>query len=400
MNEYYMFWKEEIDYFTKYTYSKPLVISESRDLEFEFIQKSLYKCIVHFVENYTLYTSLMPLSDKVLNLVEIVSNKKYKVGTYRTDFILSDTNQIKLIEITCRFALNGYLRSGIFCEIANDLLEANDIKQNNIYNSYYNDFVNDLRSFFKDRKKVYIIGGTSKEETKFIRKFGIENDLEIFELTYDEIGTHLHQLVDVVVITQLTHSEWENLPLDWVIHINKNILLNDIRTVFLIHDKRFFSVLNNRDFLKNALPENEIQKFLPYITPTYLSDVHFEKWIDAKENKNDFILKPTNLGKGEGVYYGKLTSEEDWHHLLETNSSKRIIQPYIKQRKFSGYVQQEYRKDDYFVGTLLYFNDKYYGPGLIRASSHPITNQGDDRKVAACKLEDIQILNENNSFLF
>ena len=400
MNDYYMFWKEEIDYFTKYTYSKPLVISESRDLEFEFIQKSLYKCIVHFVENYTLYTSLMPLSDKVLNLLEIVSNKKYKVGTYRTDFILSDTNQIKLIEITCRFALNGYLRSGVFCEIANDLLEANDIKQNNIYNSYYNDFVNDLRSFFKDRKKIYIIGGTSKEETKFIRKFGIENNLEIFELTYDEIGTHLHQLVDVVVITQLTHSEWENLPLDWVIHINKNILLNDIRTVFLIHDKRFFSVLNNTDFLKNALPENEIQKFLPYITPTYLSDVHFEKWIEAKENKNDFILKPTNLGKGEGVYYGKLISEEDWHHLLETNSSKSIIQPYIKQRKFSGYVQQEYRKDDYFVGTLLYFNDKYYGPGLIRASSHPITNQGDDRKVAACKLEDIQFLNENNSFLF
>jgi hypothetical protein len=58
-----------------------------------------------------------------------------------------------------------------------------------------------------------------------------------------------------------------------------------------------------------------------------------------------------------------------------------VLQPFVRQRRFTapwgGRICQ-----DYVVGTLLCFDDQFFGPGIARASSCPVTNQGDDRKVS------------------
>jgi hypothetical protein len=51
-----------------------------------------------------------------------------------------------------------------------------------------------------------------------------------------------------------------------------------------------------------------------------------------------------------------------------------------------GYIYQ-----DYVVGTLLCFDNRFLGPGICRASSFPVTNQGDDRKVSVFVTQNVSI---------
>lgn len=103
-----------------------------------------------------------------------------------------------------------------------------------------------------------------------------------------------------------------------------------------------------------------------------------------------FIIKPYCLGKSEGVHAGVLTSQEDWEKLLE-NPEGMIIQPFIKQRTF-GTVWEGAEYQDYMCGMMLCVNDRYFGDGLFRASSLPVTNVGDDRKACSIDTDDPELL--------
>jgi hypothetical protein len=54
----------------------------------------------------------------------------------------------------------------------------------------------------------------------------------------------------------------------------------------------------------------------------------------------------------------------------------------VRQRRFEGFVGKEPRRD-YAAGTLLYFNDEWFGPRLFRTSTLPVSGLGDYRKIAA-----------------
>jgi len=75
--------------------------------------------------------------------------------------------------------------------------------------------------------------------------------------------------------------------------------------------------------------------------------------------------------------------EAEWRALFfQANASDLTLQPYIHQARVHSNVGDEERSNDYAVGTLLFFDNEFFGPGFFRASSHPVTNQGDDRKIA------------------
>jgi hypothetical protein len=192
------------------------------------------------------------------------------------------------------------------------------------------------------------------------------------------------------VVGELNHEELRRLPEAAVAAIVESDLLNDLRTVFLIHDKRFFSVLGNADFLNSAIGQQAADRFRQYLVPTYTWQERPDLWERARRDKGSWIVKPSVLGKGVGVKAGCLTSESDWQALfLQKEAEDLSLQPYIAQRKFHGWVGNENRHD-YAVGTLLFFEDGFYGPGLFRASSHPITNMGDDRKISPLVTGDVQ----------
>lgn len=382
MKQYFDYWRDEIEYFRKYTYSNPLIISDSTNNDFEFIQKALYKTINHFVKNYKNFANLMPLNKDTLRLLKLTKDIPYEVGTYRTDFIINQNNKIKLIEITCRFALNGYIRSGLFHKIGDDLILNLTENLHNNYTQLYLKFIKDFRNKIKSYSKIIVLGNSKQEEGKFIEKMCNIYTINFEIIPFDEIENKLHEFKNCLIIPQLSHKEWFNLKNKTIKQILSNKLINDLRTILLIHDKRFFTVLYDEDFLAQIFKEEEKKRFKEFILPTFQKDLHPNEWNKAKADKDDYIFKPTVLGKGIGIHYGKQLAQMEWNTLLDSNSNDAIIQPFIQQKKFSGNIGNEERLEDYFVGTLLYYNNKYYGVGLIRASSHPITNQGDDRKVA------------------
>ncbi len=72
-----------------------------------------------------------------------------------------------------------------------------------------------------------------------------------------------------------------------------------------------------------------------------------------------------------------------------------VPQEYVVQRTFSGTIgEKSYR--DYAAGTLLCFEEGYYGTGMFRASSYPVTNVVDDRKIVPLVTSDVQHFDKDN----
>ena len=157
---------------------------------------------------------------------------------------------------------------------------------------------------------------------------------------------------------------------------------NDFRNLFLIHDKRFFYILTNPDFIERALTKEEADILNAFTIPSYIYPLHKEYFTDAYGNKDKYIIKHILYGKSEAVYAGCVTKEEDWKKIFDTeNLEHMVLQPMLDQKKYIGKIGQEER-NDFIAGTYLYFNEEYFGPGIYRASSFVVTNQGDDRKCA------------------
>lgn len=384
MNELYEGFLEvartAVPYFKQYTYDHPMVISLETNETMRFLQKAMYKAICHFVDNYEQYSHLMPVSDEVCAILELCKDVPYRAGTYRTDFLIDESRQIQLIEITCRFALNGLLRTGFLNLITDIFLQDKpQIKKIDQYTPIFEALV----AYFGAFSHVCLLKNDPFNEGRYLIPLFEHAGYPIHILEFEEIPRKLDLLDNAAVIGQLRQDEWCTLPIAAVEHIIHTNLINDLRTVFLIHDKRFFSVLGNDDFLYSAMSQAEVERFRSHLVPTWGWHERCDLWERAREEKDGWIIKPRDLGMGIGVKAGCLTIEDEWQALFsQSDAVDLILQPFVHQARFNGRVGDELRREDYVVGTLLFFENDFFGPGLFRASSHPVTNQGDDRKIA------------------
>ena len=134
--------------------------------------------------------------------------------------------------------------------------------------------------------------------------------------------------------------------------------------------------------MKNALEPGEIGLLQKYILPTYQYGDGADAWEDALRHKDGYILKHHGRGRSEEVYAGCLIGEPQWQALFKPAKLKdMILQPFVQQKRFQGYTDGEWR-DDFVTGILLCFNQEFFGPGLYRTSSQPVTNWGTFRKMA------------------
>jgi len=386
--------RDAVDYFAQWTYDSPLIVTPETNQRMHNIQKLLYKSIRHFVENYDKYRYIMPVSEAKNKILELYQDTPYRTGTYRTDFVIDINNHIKLIEITCRFALNGFFISGFFNLMADRYIEENPgFNKLDEYSAYYDYLI----KYFGEFDHICILKGKdNKNETKYSVAVFEKAGYKVHVIPTDSITENLHLLRRAAVISELDHDELCSLPTETIKTIINSRLLNDLRTVLLIHDKRFFGVLNNQSFLQDALTDQENDEFRQYLVPTHMWNEENRKiWINAKNNKDQWIIKPCVLGKSINVYGGPTTSEEEWRGLFQEDKlSGMILQTYIEQRKFKGNIKDK-QYEDYAVGTLLFFDDNFFGPGLFRASSHPITNVVDDRKLFPLVTEDDHIADKD-----
>ena len=192
-------------------------------------------------------------------------------------------------------------------------------------------------------------------------------------------------------ILELHQDEILEMPKDILKTIvTKCKYFNDLRTIFIGHDKRLLTILSRDDILSDYLsPECHkiIQKHRIYsVLPQYLMEKENSSlYENISINKNDWLIKPCLLGKGKGIIFGKDLKSNEWKNLLEKtifeNQNHFIFQKYLNQEKFSYFDMKENQQN--IVGTLLCFNDLFCGPGIYRTS-----------------LSDLIALSRNGSLIF
>ncbi len=370
------------DYFRQWTYDIPLAIRPETHECLGRIQQLYLKCIRHIAENYLdHYRDLMPVPDRVAEILDLCRSRPYRPGTYRTDFVVGEDNRIRLIETTCRFAMNGYFTSGFFVHNLADrfLASRSDIRKMDAYTPFFDHYMDYFGSF---DHVCLLKGADNRNDTKFVIPMFEQAGFPVHVIAAGEVPVRTHDFVGAAVLGELSHEEICNLPTETIEAIIASNSMNDLRTVFLIHDKRFFALLYNDAFVQAVLTTAEIAELRSCLVPTFTKRLNPEIWPQARNEKDRWIIKPYNMGKSIDVFAGPITPVGEWESLFDSGrADTMVLQEYIPQRKFRGTIAGALR-EDYVAGTLLFFEDGFYGAGLFRASSHPVTNQGDDRKIA------------------
>jgi hypothetical protein len=368
-----------VEKFRPYCHDAPCVLSLARYRELKVLGLVLQKAITAMIVKHEQYADLMPMSERDLQVLRLCSARPFRLGTFRTDFIVDENNTVKIIEMTTRQPLNGYFISGFSRDLGMERARA--LKINDPVDDYPR-FLEYLGNYFGNARHVCVIRGYERMgEFKIYPAIFNAAGMDCHVILPEEVGVKRHLLRDAAVIEELNHEEIRRLPDQDIEALAEAGVLNDFRNLFVAHDKRFFAVLGHPKFQQAELLPAERKLLAAYLVPTYLPGQVPQFWQDACDNPDAWILKHRLLGKGEKIYAGPLTDRTVWKQLFDTGAIRHmVLQPFLKQRRFPGWIGQETR-NDFVAGTLLYFNDEFFGPGIYRASSAPVTNQGDDRKI-------------------
>jgi len=374
------------------------------------LQKAIYNGIVALVTNYPSdphLRSLLPLPQRALDLMEPSFRAKgtYLPGHYRPDLLHDHLRCHQWVcEINARFPLNGYLCTFFGHETLRHLRESVDqgvdfdleaipslgtVKEEIL--SHFD--LNKPLGILKEKEAGYC--AVLLEE--ILRRSGIPcrvispKNLRVSGegRLRDEQG-HLDQF-----LVELHQSEILALPAEIarvLFDPEKVKTLNDVRTIFLVHNKQALAVLGNNEAMAPYLSPSDLLVLRSHLLPTHVvRDLPPEISLD----KDEWLLKPSLLGKGEGIIFGKNVDVPTWEAALKAKENQdHILQRYIHQKQFPILSRrQPHLKEDgpeislsphTVVGTLLCSNERFLGPGIYRS----------------CPQHDIVAISRGGSMLF
>ncbi len=379
---------EKTDYFHHWYHAKPMLITSERRDELRRMQALLYKCIVYMAEHYREWVpKYMPLDNKVMEILDRQSRYPFRAGAYRPDYLISEEGKLLLVEITSRFFGHGIWGGYPSVVKAEQMMAANPGVS---WENRYNELLTYMRDIIPAGSPIYVLKSSDKTgEISLYKKFYEYYGHEVTIYEAAEVEEHIDQWShNAVVISALNQHDLLSFQMETLQAMIDARMLNDFRTIFLAHDKRFLRLIFVDEFTRECLTEEETKFLREHTIPTYMYSCHPEKWKDALTHKDQYILKPYDLGKSVGLYAGEMTDEETWKKSL-TASEKGgfILQPFIKQRTYPCEWEGKHY-DDYVCGLMLCMDDRYFDSGMFRTSSAPVTNKVDDRKMCVIHSDD------------
>lgn len=204
---------------------------------------------------------------------------------------------------------------------------------------------------FKEFKKAYIAEGYRAEiidprQLKYIDGKLVFEDMEI-DLVYRRLVTsdmmrRIDEIPDFI-------EAYKNKAACFIGPIRSQIIHNKI--IFkVLHDEETLELLTDEEkkFIKNHIPYTEI---LTKDSPIYK---------EAIENKEKYVLKPSDLYASLGVYVGLDLSQEEWESKMEEALDKEyLLQEFVKPytQKLIKFVDNgEITIEDYnhIIGIYMY----------------------------------------------
>lgn len=372
--------KKYVPYYRSWMHDVPMIVSKERNEELRKLSEILYKACRFYAYHYREYLDMIPYDDKTLEILSYIENKPFKAGTYRPDYLICADNQLRLCEITSRFFGNGYFLS-FFTEYAAKVFSAK--AGANPENTYFEDLLSYLASLMKGKDRLVVLKSADKSDSiKLYVPFYQALGMETIILEADEVESNLHLLNGAFTVSALNQKDLLSYSIETLYALADAETVNDFRSVFLLHDKRFFALFSDDDFLLKCLTPPEATFLRDHTVTTYLYGCSEDIWEDAKKNKDQYILKHHCLGKSESVYAGAMTSKANWDRLFDSGDiCHMILQPFMDQKRFFT-VYNGQMIEDYVSGTILTVDDRYFGTGMFRSSKSPVINITDARKIA------------------
>ena len=380
---------EKTDYYHRWYHAKPMLITSERRDELRRMQALLYKCIAYMAEHYREWVpKYMPLDDKVMEVLDRQSRYPFRAGAYRPDYLISDDGRLLLVEITCRF-----FGHGIWFNFPSVVKTEQFIVEHPgaVWENRYDELLTYMRDIIPPSSPIYVLKSSDRtSEIALYKKFYEYYGHEVIVYEAAEVEEHIDKWShDAVVFSALNQQDLLSFRMDTLQAMIDARMLNDFRTIFLTHDKRFLHLIFVDDFTRECLTEEETAFLRQHAIPTYIYNMFKEIWEDALMYKDQYILKPHDLGKSVDLYAGVMTDEETWRMNL-SRQERFILQPFIKQRTYPC-VWEGKHYDEYVCGMMLCMDDRYFDSGMFRTSSAPVTNKVDDRKMCVIHSDDEEL---------
>ena len=379
---------DKTDYYHRWYHAKPMLISSERRDELRHMQALLYKCIAYMAEHYREWVpKYMPLNEKVMDILDRQSHYPFRAGAYRPDYLISEEGKLLLVEITSRFFGHGIWFSYPSVIKAEQFMAAHPDAS---WENRYNELMTYMRDAIPAKSPIYVLKSSDRtSEIALYKKFYEYYGHEVTIYEANEVEEHIDKWShDAVVFSALNQEDILSFKMETLQAMIDVRMINDFRTIFLAHDKRFLHLIFVDEFTRECLTEEEAKFLRDHTIPTYMSSSHPEIWKDALTHKDQYILKPYDLGKSVGLYAGVMTDDETWKkNLAASENGGFILQPFIKQRTYPCEWEGKHY-DDYICGMMLCMDDRYFDSGMIRTSSAPVTNKVDDRKKSVIHSDD------------
>lgn len=381
---------DSYDYLKEWLYKEPVVVTQSSNAKLRDAGLVLNKFIKHFGTRFCsdhLY-ELMPVSDRVKHIVDVFNQKDtYDVGTFRTDFVFDTELDPKFIEITCQFSFNAFFQSAFYYQQSLIWARENNLEAALIDD--YQDFSRFVVDKIGDAESIVVVRGRDRiQASRFFMPILRGAGYEVCEIEYQDVWSHRALIRRSFVVSEIMMDEIESLSDAEIELLADANVVNDYRSVFIAHDKRFLRLLTDKQLQADILEPEEAVLLNRYLIDTYQCDREPQVLTEALESKDEWILKHISLGRSREIYAGLEFSEEDWVECVRSaDPSKFVLQKWVPQRLFSGSIDGV-SHNDYLTGTLLYFDEAFFGLGLFRSSSHFVANKVDNRNVRYLCLED------------
>ena len=404
-----------IPYYHHWYHSRPVGITSGRRAELDRLHRVVYACAEHLSLKYKDYVNrFMPLGDKELQILEMQEEYPFRAGTWRPDYIIAEDGSLKICEITSRFFAHGIFMSW-YAERFADKFMARFPGRNR--RTRYPQLLDYMLEILEGKRDIYVLKSADRtSEIRLYKDFYERHGCTVTILEAPEVEPRRCDWArpGVFLISALNQADLLSYSLDTLRAMMDCGMYSDFRNIFLIHDKRFLSLWYEDTFTGACLSPEDVKFLRDHAIPTFILSDYEEIFSDSRSRtklfddvflarkvlvrgakkkflaKDEFIIKPYALGKSEGVHAGVMTSQEEWERLLEKPEGM-IVQPFLKQKTFHCEWEGQ-GFEDYMCGMMLCVNDRYFGDGLFRCSSLPVTNVGDDRKACSIDTDDPDIL--------
>ena len=378
-------------YYHNWYHGKPVAITSARRQELERLHSILYEASEFFCLNYREFVpEYMPLGERDMEILELQEAYPFRAGTWRPDYIITADGALKICEITSRFFAHGIF-SNWYSEEASRLFMEKHFPGEE-YASTFPAMMDYMMEILEGKREIFVLKSADRtSEIKMYDYFYTQQGCSVTVIESPEVEARRHEWArpGVFLVSALNQADILSFSLDTLKAMADAGMYSEFRNTFLIHDKRFMRLWFKDCFTSRFLSAEDAAFLRDHAIPTYICSEGGPVIEDALRNKDSYILKPFRLGKSEGVHAGYLTDDRDWTRLMHTEGM--LIQPFLSQRTYHT-VWQGKEFDDYLCGMMLCVNERYFGSGMFRASSLPVTNIGDDRKACCIHTDDPRIL--------